>query len=96
MKLFILKLFLFFTSIFLWSCSDDDNKITDSDGESAYALFLKNNIEVSSTGGVVMAIVEWSQTEWEISLGSGDIVANVTPMSGGRVVAGSNPVTPTG
>lgn len=85
MRLFILKLFLFFTSIFLWSCSDDDNKITDSDGESAYALFLKNNIEVSSTGGVVIAIVEWSQTEWEISLGSGDIVANVTPMSGGSM-----------
>ncbi len=85
MKIFVLNLFFVFIGLSLWSCSDDNGKITDNEGKSAYALFLKNNIEVSNTGGTAIAIVEWSQTEWEISLGTGDIVVDVTPMSGGSI-----------
>ena len=62
MKIFVLNLFFVFIGLSLWSCSDDNGKITDNEGKSVYALFLKNNIEVSNTGGTAIAIVEWSQT----------------------------------
>lgn len=84
MRLFTLSLSFVLIGISLWSCSDDDNGITNNEREGAYALFLKNKIEISGTAGVVMAVVEWSQAEWEISLGEGDIVSDVTPMSGGN------------
>lgn len=67
-----------------WSCSDDDDNVMNTgEREGSYALFLKNELQVSGHAGTTMAVVQWSEAEWEISLGEGDLVTAVSPMSGG-------------
>lgn len=78
-------LFCFFlVSVLLWACSDGGNEeaITD-EGKGAYALFLKKTIAVSAGENQTDIVVEWAKTSWEITIGEGDIVKSVTPMSGG-------------
>ena len=67
-----------------WGCSDDDDNVMNTgEREGSYALFLKNELQVSGHAGTTMAVVQWSEAEWEISLGEGDLVTAVSPMSGG-------------
>ena len=38
---------------------------------------------VTSTEGTAEVVIDWQQSTWEITLGEGNIVTNVTPTSGG-------------
>ena len=49
----------------------------------SYARFVRNAMTVTSTEGTAEAIIDWQQSTWEITLGEGNIVTNVTPTSGG-------------
>lgn len=78
-------LFSFFLAgILLSGCSGgEDEGTTDKDGKGAYALFLKKTISVSAGENQTDVVVEWAGTPWEITIGEGDIVKSITPMSGG-------------
>lgn len=72
-------------SISCWACTDGEEESTiDKDGKGAYALFLKKTISVSAGESQTDVIVEWVGTSWEITLGEGDVVKNITPTSGGN------------
>lgn len=75
-------LFLFLASTLFWACSDDDTVNKSLWGDS-YARFVRNAMTVTSTEGTAEAIIDWQQSTWEITLGEGNIVTNVTPTSGG-------------
>lgn len=81
----IASLFCFFlTGILLWACSDGGNEEANVDeGKSAYALFLKKSITVSAGENQTDVVIEWAKTSWDITLGKGDVVKSITPMSGG-------------
>lgn len=81
----IASLFCFFlTGILLWACSDGGNEEANVDErKSAYALFLKKSIIVSAGENQTDVVIEWAKTSWDITLGKGDVVKNITPMSGG-------------
>ena len=75
-------LFLFLASTLFWACSDDDTVNKSLWGDS-YARFVRSDMTVTSTEGTAEAVIDWQQSTWEITLGEGNIVANVTPTSGG-------------
>ena len=75
-------LFLFLASTLFWACSDDDTVNKSLWGDS-YARFVRSDMTVTSTEGTAEAIIDWQQSTWEITLGEGNIVTNVTPTSGG-------------
>ena len=75
-------LFLFLASTLFWACSDDDTVNKSLWGDS-YARFVRSDMTVTSTEGTAEAIIDWQQSTWEITLGEGYIVTNVTPTSGG-------------
>ena len=75
-------LFLFLASTLFCACSDDDTVNKSLWGDS-YARFVRNAMTVTSTEGTAEAIIDWQQSTWEITLGEGNIVTNVTPTSGG-------------
>ena len=81
----IASLFCFFLmGILLWACSDGGNEEANVDeGKSAYALFLKKSITVSAGENQTDVVIEWAKTSWDITLGKGDVVKSITPMSGG-------------
>ena len=52
-----------------WGCSDDDDNVMNTgEREGSYALFLKNELQVSGHAGTTMAVVQWSEAEWEKAL----------------------------
>lgn len=72
--------------ILCWGCSDsnnDDNN-NDSGDKQAYAVFIQKNLSVSSAEGSASVVIEWAKTSWEITLGQGDVIKSVTPMTGGN------------
>lgn len=83
MKNVILFFTIFLSGLLLWSCSDEDEINGSKNGKSAYALFLKKTIEVNADESQVGVVIDWAKTTWEITVGEGDIVKSVTPMSGG-------------
>ena len=83
MKNVILFFTIFLSGLLFWSCSDEDEINGSKNGKSAYALFLKKTIEVNADESQVGVVIDWAKTTWEITVGEGDIVKSVTPMSGG-------------
>ncbi len=66
--------------ITLLGCTEDDF----IDDEIAFASFIQESVSVSSLGGEVRAIVNWSETEWEIIVeDDNDIIIDFYPKSGG-------------
>lgn len=75
---------LLLASLLFGACSDEENKDTDVDnGKGAYALFLNKSVAVSGGESQTDIVVDWAKTAWEITLGEGEIVKSITPMSGG-------------
>lgn len=74
---------LLLTSTLFWACSDDDTVNKSVWGDS-YARFVRSAMTVNGTDGTAEAIVESLHSTWEITLGEGDIVSNVSPASGGN------------
>lgn len=82
MKNIVFLFHFFLVGILFSACSDGGNEEVN-EGKGAYAVFLKKMIPVSAGENKTDVIVEWMKTSWEITLGEGDIVNAITPMSGG-------------
>lgn len=85
MKNTSIKIFVFFLSLFCWGCSNNNGDNGATDTGKSYVHFLQKSISVSGAAdGVSYVMIEWSNTEWEITYESGNIVVDVSPMKGGN------------
>lgn len=84
MKNTVFLCYFFLVSILFAACSDGGNdEASKNEGKGTYALFLKGTIAVSAGESQTDVVVEWMKTAWEITIGEGDIIKDVTPLSGG-------------
>lgn len=83
MKNVIYLFYVLLSGLLLGACSDSGTENELTNGEGAYALFLKKTIEVNANESQIEVVVDWANTSWEITAGQGDIVKSITPMSGG-------------
>ena len=57
---------MFLLSFMVLSCTDDDKDVMDESGGSQSLFFAEEGLMVSTTGGDVVATVNWSNTTWRI------------------------------
>ena len=55
---------MFLLSFMVLSCTDDDKNVMDESAGSQSLFFAEEGLMVSTTGGDVVATVNWSNTTW--------------------------------
>ncbi|MDR0700297.1 MAG: hypothetical protein LBG28_13950 [Tannerella sp.] len=78
---FILCTILFSLSYF--ACEDETNG-DEPIKEVSYARFMQKDMTVSGLAGVSMVMIEWAETEWEISSETAGFVTDISPSQGGN------------
>lgn len=81
MKNILSVLFLLLTVSLFSSCTEEENSLNN---EGPHALFIRKSMEVDVNGGELQAIIDWERTTWEISVGEGEIVENISTTTGGN------------
>lgn len=73
--------FLFLSILLFYSCTEEEDNLNS---EPSHAIFMRESIDVDVNGGEMQVIIDWERTTWEISVGEGDIVENISTTSGGN------------
>lgn len=78
----ILSVLIFLLTVSLFnSCTEEDGTLNN---QGPHALFIRKTMNVDVNGGDLEAIIDWERTTWELSVGEGEIVENVSTTSGGN------------
>ena len=78
---------MFLLSFMVLSCTDDDKDVMDESGGSQSLFFAEEGLMVSTTGGDVVATVNWSNTTWRIEYDEQEnaVVSSLSQSAGGSL-----------